>query len=1462
MKLTWNRMNTLSGPALACLALLCLSCNSSLQEASAGLGLVSGEVLLSHSMNADDFGAAVTGSGSSTREITLTNSGEMSLRLVTLPESGSGTAFAIAAGGSCTAGLEISPTATCTVRFTFTPAGNGTVSENLDITYEQVLADGLKNDPNDRKTLRIPLVGRGVPGSESTSDVTISAATEGLGSRVINHESTTTVITLKNNSATQDFYLSGVKHDTSGHFSISGNQCPTGETVLAAGTECQLTVTFAPTATGSYQYKVSFDYGITGGSPDFTALVTLSGSGILASTIGNAAITFSPDTASFGSVSASATTAGSSKTFTLTNTARLPVYISSLAESHVSYAITSEDCPDAPAALAAGATCTATVKFAPANGGTAATSLKATYGVISGTYPFTSSVEMTGTGVADLSFSGISSISTTTTSATLNWTHVTGAVVYYIYSVSSAGIATQIGYAAAPTATYTVSSLTPSTTYKYRVRAANSLYITDLNTNDVTATTSDLGSFAAITAFSVAEGVTGSSATLGCTDGVNTPTYTVTSQTDSTGGCTISGSKVQCTPAYASGHSSRTNTVVVSCALNGYTYTQSATVTITDTNRAPVLSSQTARTVSAGSAITAADLSDTSGGDTDTDGDTLTYSCTVLGDSNSAFTTATACGSSGAPVINSSTGALTWTTASGQASSSETYTITITASDGQASPLTGSTTLTVHMIPSVITAFSVAEAATGTSATLSCSDGTNTPSYAISSQSDTTANCSIASSKVSCTPSYASGHATRVSNVVVACTLGGTVYNQSVAVSITDTNRAPSLSSLTAQNLQALNAITAANAQDSSGGDTDSDGDALSYSCTIIGDSNSYFTTSKACGTTGAPTIVASTGVVSWTTLSTHASSTNETYTITITASDQQGTPLTGTTTLSVTVTPATPILTTVTQPVFQAGVSGTFDLNNIRDGSPGSDASMTYACTFTSTAQTTATNCNSLPGTPATKFVTTTGVLTWTPTDASTSIDAYTLTITGTNAAGTDTATVIVPVTPNITTTNLESRYMTRFGTLKAVPASGVTSWLDLKKTNNGTLSGTALNTGWTSTSPYYLTFPGTDEHVNMGSNLLAGKTRIFVNFWMSPTDSSLTGTQILTNGGHTGNGISLTQSTNAGKLLYKIANTASCESTNTLTSGYWYHVSLSYDQTDMKMYINGQQQCSTTTAANILPSENLNIGAKNDGTSPWKGKISQLEFYSTSDSSVPLSTTQMQTNLTKTIHPFITLPSALTVTPTVWYDADDSSTLFSDAAMTTAVASGSDIKAWKDKSGNNNHLYHYNNANLPTYTASQLNGRGSVYCSDDRLYDSSGAVTLREIYVVMVNKSASGGIKNIISNGSDQSNIRFNDQNGLRGNGQNSEDNGDFTKSGGSMKLNSVTGQTMANDTITILEALAPSDKSLDKFTLCNWKYNGSGRGFVGYIYEVLGFGSALGAADKKALYEYLQKRWGATF
>ena len=70
------------------------------------------------------------------------------------------------------------------------------------------------------------------------------------------------------------------------------------------------------------------------------------------------------------------------------------------------------------------------------------------------------------------------------------------------------------------------------------------------------------------------------------------------------------------------------------------------------------------------------------------------------------------------------------------------------------------------------------------------------------------------------------------------------------------------------------------------------------------------------------------------------------------------------------------------------------------------------------------------------------------------------------------------------------------------------------------------------------------------------------------------------------------------------------------------------------------------------------------------------------------------------------------------------------------------------------------------------------------------------------------------------------------------------------------------MANDTITILEALAPSDKSLDKFTLCNWQYNGSGRGFVGYIYEVLGFGSALGAADKKALYEYLQKRWGATF
>jgi hypothetical protein len=89
---------------------------------------------------------------------------------------------------------------------------------------------------------------------------------------------------------------------------------------------------------------------------------------------------------------------------------------------------------------------------------------------------------------SSVSFNGIDSITSVTDStATISWTHVTGASFYQVYSVSGIAL-TFVGVVTAPTATYSLTGLTPSTSATYRVRMTDSSGANDSNTNDVSIT--------------------------------------------------------------------------------------------------------------------------------------------------------------------------------------------------------------------------------------------------------------------------------------------------------------------------------------------------------------------------------------------------------------------------------------------------------------------------------------------------------------------------------------------------------------------------------------------------------------------------------------------------------------------------------------------------------------------------------------------------------------------------------------------------------------------------------------------------------------------------------------------------------------------------------------------------------------------------------------------------------------
>lgn len=65
------------------------------------------------------------------------------------------------------------------------------------------------------------------------------------------------------------------------------------------------------------------------------------------------------------------------------------------------------------------------------------------------------------------------------------------------------------------------------------------------------------------------------------------------------------------------------------------------------------------------------------------------------------------------------------------------------------------------------------------------------------------------------------------------------------------------------------------------------------------------------------------------------------------------------------------------------------------------------------------------------------------------------------------------------------------------------------------------------------------------------------------------------------------------------------------------------------------------------------------------------------------------------------------LALSPLLWLDASDASTLYTDSGLTTLVAADGDpVGGWKDKSGNTRHATQASGTNKPAYKTAIKNG------------------------------------------------------------------------------------------------------------------------------------------------------------
>jgi hypothetical protein len=131
------------------------------------------------------------------------------------------------------------------------------------------------------------------------------------------------------------------------------NNCPTGGN-LGSGSSCRITVRFKPTATGPWTATLAISTNDPG-TP--TANVTLTGTGI------QAAVSLTPSSANFGSVTAGQTS--SPIPFTLTNSGSAVLTIKSISTGSNRFNQTN----NCGTSLAIGASCTINVTFRPQKAG-------------------------------------------------------------------------------------------------------------------------------------------------------------------------------------------------------------------------------------------------------------------------------------------------------------------------------------------------------------------------------------------------------------------------------------------------------------------------------------------------------------------------------------------------------------------------------------------------------------------------------------------------------------------------------------------------------------------------------------------------------------------------------------------------------------------------------------------------------------------------------------------------------------------------------------------------------------------------------------------------------------------------------------------------------------------------------------------------------------------------------------
>jgi FtsP/CotA-like multicopper oxidase with cupredoxin domain len=356
-----------------------------------------------------DFGTLAVNTTSANQFVTINNANTTAITGLQFTFTGNTTDFArVTVGVTNSCGTTLAAGANCRVYIAFTPKASGARAATLTIRSSSTL---------------VPTVA--LTGTGSAPALTVSPGSIPFGNLVVGNTSLTQTVTLSNTGnsplTVNSIALGG---PDAASFVLTNVNCPaTSVTPLAVGATCYLTVAFKPAATGAKSANIAIT--VTG-APN--GLVALTGNGV---TLG---YSVTPMTLAFGSQAINTTGAG--QTVTIQNTGGVAITFNGIQLGGVdlSQFTSGTTCG---ASLAAGASCTASIAFAPTTTGVKAATLN-----INVAPPATSAtVTLGGTGTASaVSLSptsvifGNQTINTTSASQTVTVTN-TGTAPLTITSI-------------------------------------------------------------------------------------------------------------------------------------------------------------------------------------------------------------------------------------------------------------------------------------------------------------------------------------------------------------------------------------------------------------------------------------------------------------------------------------------------------------------------------------------------------------------------------------------------------------------------------------------------------------------------------------------------------------------------------------------------------------------------------------------------------------------------------------------------------------------------------------------------------------------------------------------------------------------------------------------------------------------------------------------------------------------